>query len=342
MDNSNLLGQLTEAKGQLASAQANLQKLLNGNRVEDIAQAEAHLRDLEATSRQNEANLRQNEQLYKTGALSFRDFNNSRAAWDSSKAQVMQAQQALAEQRRGSRPEDIAQARAQVLQYQGAVQTIQTQINDTIIRAPFTGFVTAKYADPGAFVTPTTAGSAVSSATSSSILSLAANNQVVANVAETNIAQIHLGQIATIQADAFPRKTFTGRVVQISPQSTVQQNVTSFAVKLAIVNDPQQLLRSGMNVDVEFQAGQLKDALVVPTVAIVRQPKATGVFVARGEHNRPVFTPIVTGASVNDKTEVLSGLKGNERVFVSFPEGSRPQSRTPSIFPGMPGGPRSR
>ncbi len=337
MDESDLLGQLTQAKGQLASAQANLQKLLNGNRPEDIAQAEAELRNTQATLRQDQQNLLQNQRLYSTGALSFRDYYNSRATSESAQAQVIKAQQAYSEQKKGARAEDVAQAKAQVLQAQGQVQTIQTQINDTMIRAPFSGVVTAKYADPGAFVTPTTSGSSVSSATSSSIMSIAANNQVVADVAESNIAQIHLGQEATIRADAYPSKTFGGRVIQIAPQSVVQQNVTSFEVKLEILNDSQQLLRSGMNANVEFNVGKRKNALVVPTVAIVRQPDGTGVLVARG-NERPVFTPITTGATVNDKTQVLSGLTGTERVFVSFPSGSRPETRTPSFFPGVPAG----
>ncbi len=333
MDDSNLLGQFTQAQGELASAQANLQKLQNGNRPEDIAQAEAHLRDVQATLRQNEQNLRQNQALYQTGALAFRDYNNSLSARDSTKAQVMQAEQALALQRKGSRAEDIAQARAQVLQYQGNLQTIQAQLNDTVIRAPFSGVVTAKYADPGAFVTPTTAGSSVSSATSSSILSLASNNQVVAQVSESNIAQIKLGQQATIIADAYPKKTFSGRVIQIAPQSIVQQNVTSFQVKLEILDDAQNLLRSGMNVDVEFNTGKLDNALVVPTVAIVRQTNGTGVLVANG-NKKPIFTPITTGVTVNDKTQVLSGLTGNERVFITFPEGARPETKSPSFFSG--------
>ncbi len=337
MDDSNLLGQLTQAQGQLASAQANLQKLINGNRPEDIAQAEAHLRDLQATLRQNQANLDQNLKLYHTGALAFRDYNNSLAARDSAQAQVLQAQQALAEERKGSRVEDIAQARAQVLQAQGQVQTIQTQINDTVLRAPFTGVVTAKYADPGSFVTPTTSGSSVSSATSSSIVSIAANNQVVAEVAESNIAQIHLGQAATIRADAYPGKTFRGKVIQVAPQSTVTQNVTSFQVKLEILDDPHNLLRSGMNADVEFDAGQLQSALVVPTVAVVRQDNGTGVLVNR-KHQPPGFTPITTGVTVNDKTQVLSGLTGTERVFVTFPQGARPETKGPSFFPGAPTG----
>ncbi|WP_228056924.1 efflux RND transporter periplasmic adaptor subunit [Tychonema sp. LEGE 07203] len=259
------------------------------------------------------------------------------------RAAVEQKQQALALLEAGSRPEEIDQARAQVLSAKGSLQSVQALIDDTVLRAPFSGTVTRKYADPGAFVTPTTAGSAVSSATSSSILSLASKNQLIANVAETNIAQIQIGQAASIQADAFAGKTFAGKITQISPQSIVQQNVTSFEVKAAIINDDKEILRSGMNVNVEFKAGELKKVLVVPTVAIVRQQRETGVFVPGGKDGKPAFMPIKTGMTVDDKTEVRSGLKGNEKVLISVPAGLRPKSQNPSGgIPGLQPGGRTR
>jgi len=110
-------------------------------------------------------------------------------------------------------------------------------------------------------------------------------------------------------------------------------------VKIALPDaEAQKLLRSGMNVQAEFQVGELKNAIVVPTVAVFRQQRATGVFVP-GLDNKPVFTRIETGVTVNNKTEVKSGLKGNERVLISFPPGERPQSQPRGgIFPGAPGG----
>ena len=393
--NGNRSQDIAVAEAQLAEQQANLQKLLKGNRPEDIAQAIAKLRDAEYAKNQAEEDFQRNQELYNAGALALQVVNNSRTARDRAQTQVRQAEQAVAllrsgtrpeeiaaaraavEQKRqaltlarsgarpediaagqaaveqkqqalalleaGSRPEDIAQARAQVLAARGSLQSVQALIDDTVLRAPFTGTVTRKYADPGAFVTPTTAGSAVSSATSSSILSLASKNQLVANVAETNISQIQMGQAASIQADAFAGKTFAGKITQISPQSIVQQNVTSFEVKAAIINDDKQMLRSGMNVNVEFKAGELKNVLVVPTAAIVRQQRETGVYVPGGEDGKPAFMPIKTGITVDDKTEVRSGLKGNEKVLISLPSGLRPRSQTPSSgpIPGwQPGGGR--
>ncbi|MEH2079206.1 MAG: efflux RND transporter periplasmic adaptor subunit [Nostoc sp.] len=389
MDDSNLRGQLTSAQGQLAQAeanlqkaiagnrpqdiaqaqgvldeaQANLQKAIAGNRSQDIAQAQARLQSAQATLRQAQDDFVRNQQLYNAGGISLQTLNQNRATRDSAQASVNEAQQALGLQKAGSRPEDIEQARAVVKQRQqalallkagtrqedinaaraqvtsarGSLQNIQAEINDTIIRAPFDGVVTKKYADPGAFVTPTTASSEVASSSSSSILALASTNEVVANLAETNISKISLGQKVSIKADAYPGKTFEGKVSQIAAQAIVEQNVTSFEVRVSLL-DPQRLLRSGMNAEVDFQVGQVQNVLVVPTASVVRQENATGVFV-QGKNHRPVFTRIETGVTANNFTEVKSGLTGDERVLLSFPPGSRPQS-TPrgGVFPGLGGG----
>ena len=373
MDDSNLQGELQQSQGKLAAADANLQRLRNGNRAEDIAtvraelaeqnanlqklrngnrlqelaEAQAKVNDAQYALRQANDDLQRNQTLYNEGAISLQSVNSFRTTRDRAQAQVNQAEQAASLMRSGTRPEEITQAeavvqqkeealsrseagprsedideaQAQVTAAQGAMQIIQASLDDLVLRAPFTGVVSRKFADPGAFVTPTTAGSAVSSATSSSILSLASTNQVIAQVAEANIAQIRMGLAATIQVDAYPGKPFTGRVTQIATQSNVVQNVTSFEVKTS-VSDSQRLLKSGMNVSLEFKAGELKNVLVVPTAAIVQQTNAQGVFVAKDKAD-PVFVPITIGITMNDKTEVKSGLTGNEQVLLSFPPGTR-------------------
>jgi HlyD family secretion protein len=331
MDDSNLQGQLSQAQGNLAASTANLQKTIAGNRHQDMAQAKAKLQDAQFALRQAENDLQRNRSLNQAGAISKQAFDTAVTTRDRAQSQVKLNREALELSQAGARPEDIDQARAQVAAAAGAVQVIQANINDMVLRAPFSGTVARKFADPGAFVTPTTSGSSVSSATSSSILSLASANQIVAQVAEANISLIRLGIVATIQVDAYPGKTFTGEVTQIATQSDVVQNVTSFQVK-ASVPDPQKLLRSGMNVNVEFKAGELKDVMVVPTAAIVQQNNAQGVFVAKDKGNS-VFVPIVVGTTVNDKTEVKSGLNGNEQVLLSFPPGTR------KVSGGSGGGP---
>ncbi len=325
MDDSNLQGQMRQAQGNLAAAEANREKISAGNRQEETAQAKAKVEDGQFVLRQAESDLQRNRSLSQAGAISRQALDTAVTARDRAQAQVTQAQEALDLSNAGARPEEIAQAQAQVVAVQGAMQIIQANLNDIVIRAPFSGIVSRKFADPGAFVTPTTAGSAVSSASSSSILSLASTNQIVASVAEANIAQIRPGLTATIQVDAYTGKRFPGKVSQIATQSVVTQNVTSFEVKTSVA-DPERLLKSGMNVNVAFNAGELDNVLVVPTGAIVQQNNTQGVFVAKDKGD-PVFVPLTIGTTVNDKTEVKSGLTGTESVLISFPPGTRKVSK---------------
>ena len=192
------------------------------------------------------------------------------------------------------------------------------QFQDTAIRAPFDGIVTQKYANPGAFVTPTTSASSTASATSSSIIALARGLKVVAKVPEVDIALIKQGQPVMINADAYPNETFKGQVVLIAPEAVVENNVTSFEVTIAIGTGREKLL-SRMNVDVKFLGEAIQDALVVPTVAIVTQNGETGVMVA-DENEQPQFKPVTIGQVLDEKTQILSGLTPGERVFIDLPK----------------------
>jgi HlyD family secretion protein len=355
--------EIARAQATLEEMQANLQKLVAGNRTQDIAQSQAQLDSATAIYKKAEDEFRRNQMLLKQGAISFQTLNEKLSLRDSAKANVAAAkekvsllqegtrkeellqaratvrtqQQTLALLKAGSRPEEIDKARATVLSARGAVQNVKTQIEDTIIKAPFSGIIAFKYADPGAFVTPTTSGSSVSSATSSSILSIVSANRAVCNVAEKNIAKIQVGQQVTIKADANPTKTYKGRVSQIANRSTVEQNVTSFGVKVTLEGGAAEELKAGMNISAEFQVGKLQNALVVPTIAVTRQNNKTGVFV--GSPDRPPqFVPITTGVTIDNRTEVKSGLDGSEHILVNNPSSQPPPSQGVSWWKSLFGG----
>jgi HlyD family secretion protein len=265
--------------------------------------------------------------LFEAGAIGSVSFDTSRSQYLALQQRINALRAQLDLVQAGFRKEDIAAARAQVSQAEGALQTIRTQIADTYIRAPFDGVITQKYADIGAFVTPTTSASATSSATSSSIFALAGALEGVANVAETDINAIYRSQPVNLQVDAFPGRTFHGRVRLIAPESVVVQNVTSFQVRIRLEDPDRARLLSGMNFTASFQVGRHPNALLIPTTAIVSEREGTGVFVL-GPRQKPVFRPIRVGATVGTQSEVLTGLKAGEHVFLTFP-GRRPANDRP-------------
>ncbi len=228
---------------------------------------------------------------------------------------LQQSQLELDRSRAPKRPEQLDQVRAELIQAQGQLQSIDVQQSDTEIRAPFSGTITQRYAQPGAFVTPTTAASSTASATSTSIVAIAEGIEVIANIPEVDVDQIKPGQSVEIRVDAYPDQPFQGKVRLIAPAAIKEQNVTSFQIRVSVLDS--KLLRSGMNADLTFIGGKTANSLVVPTVAIITREGETGViFSAEGE---PEFKPVTIGTTVDNKTQILKGLGENDRVFIDIP-----------------------
>jgi HlyD family secretion protein len=334
MENNETEAQLIQARARVARAEAKLEAARTGNRAEEIAQAEARVRQAEA--RVNEAQARlalaeqrveRNRSLADEGAISRDQLDEILSEAETSRATVQQLQATLQEAQRnleywqsGSRPEDIAAAEADLAEARGNLRAVEVQQQDTYLYAPFSGIVTQKFADEGAFVTPTTSASEVTSATSTAIVAISEGLEILAEVPEVDIQQLRVGQPVEIKADSFPDQTFRGKVRLIAPEAVVKQNVTSFQVRVALETGLDKL-RSGMNTDVTFLGSQMADAVVVPTVAIVTKDGETGVLVP-SDDNQPEFRPVTLGTAVNNQTQILEGLNPGERVFTDIPKGS--------------------
>jgi HlyD family secretion protein len=333
MDRSTLEAQLRQSQASLAEAQANLIDLQQGTDAPQIAQAQANLAATQAQVREAqsrlslaESNYARDQSLFDRGAISRQaldqsanELRSARAGVAQSQSRVEEARQRLIDLQDQPDPEQIAQAQARVEQARGQIQAIETQLADTLIRAPFGGIITQKFATEGAFVTPTTSASTATSATSTAIVALADGLEVVAEVPEADLGQIKPGQQVEIQADAFPEQTFQGTVRLIAPEAIEKQNVTIFQVRIRLLTG-QDALRSNMNVTVAFIGSQLSDALVIPAVAVVTQGGETGVLLP-GDNNQIRFRPVTLGPQVGDQIQILQGLNKGDRVFVNLPPG---------------------
>jgi HlyD family secretion protein len=324
MDSETLKAELARALAQLAQAEAGYEKVRTGSRHEEIGRARAQVAAAQAQADLNRERTERYRSLAQKGAIAQDQLDEVLSGDRSARASLREAQQQLQELTTGSRSEDIESAAAQVAAARAQVALAQTQVDDTIIRAPFAGIVTQKYATVGAIVTPTTSASSTASATSTSIVALASELEIKVNVPETDITQVKNGQRVEIVADAYPDRTFEGRVRLIAPEAVVEQNVTSFQVRVQLVSG-QSELRSGMNVDVTFIGEPVPNALVVPTVAIVTRQGKTGVLVP-DEQGKEQFRSVTLGLTQDRQALVLKGLKQGERVFIDFPGGKAPSA----------------
>ena len=246
--------------------------------------------------------------------------NTGRAEVEQIDAEIREARIAL-EQKQATAPDEIAALEASLEQAEVSLERAEIQYSNSIVKAPFDGTVTQRYAVEGSFVAPSTSGSSTASASATSILALAQGLEVIAKVTELDIGQLQPGQKVKIVADAYPDRVFEGEIKRIAPEAIIEENVTSFEVRVKLLTG-QDVLRSKMNADVTFIGKELSDSLVVPTVAIFTEDGEQGVMIP-DENNQPQFQPVRVGLYLGDRTQILEGLEANQQVFIDLPENSR-------------------
>lgn len=340
MDSEPINAQIIQNQASVAEAQAQLDEALRGASRTDISQAAANaeatraqLTDARARLTLSQNELSRSQSLFDQGGIARSDLdsalNDSRSASAGvaqAEARLAEAEARLADQQNGSDRETVAQAQARLNRAKGQLQAVQIQLEETFIRAPFDGIVTQRFADEGAFVTPTATASEVTSATSTAIVAIASGLEVIAEVTEADIGRIKVGQSVEIQADAFPEQTFKGNVRLIAPEAVEKLNVTVFQVRIQLVTGLDQL-RSNMNTTVAFIGDQLADALVIPAVAVITQGGETGVLVP-GESGQAEFKPVVLGSQEGDRIQVLDGVEKGDRIFIDLPPGQSLENLT--------------
>ncbi len=325
--------EVDRAKAALAQAEADLAQKQFGARDEEIVQARARV-DMaraaidvtEATLRKANSELSRFQQLASEGAVSANELETylstaqqASANLAADRQRLNEAEAALATLQNGTRPEEVAQSEAAVNQAVAQLAAVQIDLDDTVVRAPFDGVITQRFAETGDFVTPTTAASTGDGAASTSIAELSSGLEVEAKVPEANIAKLRVRQTAEIRSTAYPDDVFAGEISLISPRATREDNITVFRVKVKLTTGADRL-RAGMTVRMAFVGEPVKDALVIPLAALVTQPDGeTGVYVESAAV--PVFTPVKAGLTAGAQVEVVRGLAEGDRILLEPPPG---------------------
>ncbi len=177
-----------------------------------------------------------------------------------------------------------------------------TRLSYARITAPFSGYVTKRYLDAGALVSPG----------SSTLFTLMDINQmkILINALEKDIPRITVGKKAQITVDAFPGRAFEGTVTRFS--EAVDLSTRTMAVEIDIPN-PDHLLKPGMFANVLLIVDQHPNATTVPTQALMTDDRGPYVFVVRADTARSVR--VTLGTEQAGRTEILSGLAPTDSVI---------------------------
>ena len=241
-----------------------------------------------------------NEKLVKTGAISNGAYDNSKAAFDAARTGLDVAKSTL----------DVARA---------GLEIAQRNLEDTDIRAPFTGIVTVKNAQPGEMVSPISAGGGFTRTGIGTIVDMD-SLEVEVDVSENFISRVHAQQQAVIKLNAYPDWQIPGELITVIP--TADRAKATVKVRVAFKEKDGRIVPD-MGARVSFLNDTPAPAsnqprptgVIVPTEGIQSENGANGVaFVVKDTHIER--RTVNLGARNQDGQTVLSGLAAGDRVVV--------------------------
>lgn len=259
-----------------AQAGGRLKQLLVkvGDRV-GAGQAVARMEATQASQAQIQladakTNFARMDELYKVGGV-------SKAQWEQAKSAVDQAK----------------------LAYGNAAE-------NTVLRSPISGFVTAKNYDNGDMTSPQLPVV---------VIQQIAPIKAVIGVSEQYYSFLKKGAAATLSVDALGEETFSGVVTNIFP--TLDPVTHTVSTEIEVANKDLKL-RPGMYARVHLDFGT-KEALTVPDKAIVRQAGSGARYVYVFSGGKAVYRAVELGQQQGDLYEVVSGLNAGDQVIISAP-----------------------
>jgi RND family efflux transporter MFP subunit len=279
----------------------------NASSIPEVRSAGANFEQAQAELRQAEANEQRYRDLVQTGDVAMIVYEQYRLARDTARARANAARQALEAQVNLARQNNqaIRSAQANVEAAQTEVGTARQALADTVVRAPFSGFVSAR---------PVAVGEFVSSANVIATIIRSNPIKIQIQVAEADVPAVSIGRGVSVKVDAYPDRSFAGSVTAINPSI---DPASRSAVVEASIENPDNALRSGM----------------FGTARITKEGGGTGIFVPKSAVYNDQATQsyrafvivdgvaklrvVQLGVEEGDSYQILDGLAADETVATS-------------------------
>lgn len=279
-----------------------LARLEDADVLAQQAQADANLRNSRATLEQARAELRDAGFSFDRNRTLLAEGIVSRADYDAAEARFRRARAA------------VTGAEAGIGAAVAALEGARVAVEFTRIRAPFDGVVLTKNADVGDIVTPLGAAANAKAAvvTMADLDSL----QVEADVSESNLEQVRVGQPCEIQLDALPEARFRGQVHMVVP--TADRSKATVLVKVRFLDKDPRILPE-MSAKVAFLSRPVGEGERTPVVTVSpeavteRKGRRVAFLVA---DDRVSEVEVRLGARLGELVRVAEGLKAGDRVVV--------------------------
>ncbi len=291
-----------QARAALEAAQANLQRVVEGARPEEVKQAEAALAQAAANFVNTALVYERSKKLFESGVLAAKDWDAVQAQFEVAQAQRLSAEKSLDLIKKGARESDIAATKAQVRQAEVALKSAELQLSYAAVKAPISGTIASASVEVGG----TAGGAPVATILDLSTL------EIDLRVGEREIVLLEPGQSVRVVVDVLPNQVFEGIVDTVSPAADPVTGL--FGVKVKVDNSD-GTLKSGMYASASIVVSAKDDALAIPERAVVTKDGTSSVYVV--EDGKAKLSPIVRGIVGDGMVEVLDGLTEESVVIIS-------------------------
>jgi multidrug efflux pump subunit AcrA (membrane-fusion protein) len=301
LDDATLIAQAAAARARARAAAAQLEKMRNPSRAQDLMAAEAAVTQAEATAKQAEDMYARTKLLAAEGAVTTLELITRQTSAEAARAAATQAHARWSLAREGSRREDLIIAEAQAAEARATLAQMEALLEQTRVRAPDAGRVIKKDVALGDV---SAVGRAMFQVVRQGRL------EVEALVPESDLTSLKIGQKAEVSSDARPDVKTAGVVREISP--ALDPGSRQATVRLDIPADAG--LRVGMFVRARIALGQ-EQVLAVPASAVVTKEGGAEVFVL--ENSLARSRAVVPGLRSEGWVGITEGLKPGESVITA-------------------------
>lgn len=307
IDDTDYKTQYNQARAMYNQALAQYNSIVNGSSKQTKLQLETALNSAKIEYNNAKTNYENQKVLYESGAISRIAYDSAVTRYENAKINYESAQKNHDLTLNIVLEESKASAKAALESASVQMESAQNLLNNTIVRAPISGYIASRNANKGQMVAQ---GMEIFSIKSTDMVN------VKINVTESVIPYIKVGAKAKITVKAAENKEVEGEVTAVS---TVKDAATfMYGVSISIENFDNSL-KDGMLADAEITLSESQDALVIPSEAVMEDEKgAKYVYIA--QENTAVRKNVTLGIVTDEYSEVKSGILEGDKVIVSGKE----------------------
>ncbi len=265
LEQTDYAADLQRAEANVRLMREKLRELTNGNRPEEIKEAEANLQEAQALLPQLEAEYKRTMELRRKSAATPQEVELAESKYFAQFRHVQKLTYSLQLMQLGPRQERIEVAKAELAQVEADVIKAQWRLGNCTIRAPVTGTILKKNAEEGNVVNPVAMNGSFSLCDMADLSDL----EVDLNVQERDISRVQVGQRCRVRAEAYPNRIYEGVVDRLMPIADRAKGAIPVRVKIQIPADEEGVyLKPEMGAIVSFLGDQSES----PVAAITPNP----------------------------------------------------------------------